>query len=162
VAGQAPAIQWQKFYGSGYLDDPASIEPTADGGYIMTGLTNGPGADVTGYHGNKDVGDYWVAKVDAVGTLQWTRSLGGSYYDQAAVVRQAPDGSFVVAGQAASVDGDVTTPNHGGTDFWIVKLSSTGAILWQKSVWGEQERLSERAGLHARRRLYPGGLDGIE
>jgi gliding motility-associated-like protein len=138
VAGQAPAIQWQKFYGSGYLDDPASIEPTADGGYIMTGLTNGPGADVTGYHGNKDVGDYWVAKVDAVGTLQWTRSLGGSYYDQAAVVRQAPDGSFVVAGQAASVDGDVTTPNHGGTDFWIVKLSSTGAILWQKSVGGSK------------------------
>ena len=138
LKAQAPAIQWQKCYGSGYLDDPAHIEPTTDGGFIMTGYTYGVGGDVSGFHGNLMVADFWVAKLDGAGALQWARTLGGSSFDQAAVIHQAPDGGYVVAGESASTDGDVTTTGHGGTDYWVVKLDATGNIQWERSVGGEK------------------------
>ena len=105
----------------------------------MTGWTEGPGGDVTGYHGAVNVGDYWVVKMDAVGTIQWERTLGGSAYDGGYVIRQTPDGGYIVGGQTSCTagDGDVTSTNHGQTDFWVVKLSSTGAIQWQNSYGGE-------------------------
>src|ERR1700744_1003619 len=139
LLAQAPPIAWQKCFGGPYLDFGVNIEPAKDGGYIMTGYTYGPGGDVSGYHGSTPVGDYWVVKMDATGTIQWPKCLGGTYFDAGWVVHQTPDGGYIVGGQAASLegDGDVTTTSHGGTDFWIVKLSAAGAILWQKNIGGE-------------------------
>ena len=62
-------------------------------------------------------------KLDSVGTLEWQLSLGGSDFDNANSVCQADDGSYIVAGFSDSNDGDVSG-NHGGYDFWIVKLST--------------------------------------
>src|SRR5579859_2290115 len=137
---QAPPIAWQRCLGSPYLDFGWSVEPTSDGGSIVVGYVGGNGGDVSNYHGNISVNDYWVAKLDNKGTIQWSRTLGGTFFDEGSVVRQAPDGSFIVAGEAASLpgDGDVTTPNKGGTDYWMVKLSSTGNVLWEKSFGGER------------------------
>lgn len=137
---QAPPVEWIKCYGGNYVDFEPTIEPTSDGGYIMTGSVGGPGGDVTGYHGNIELGDYWVVKMDHLGVIQWSRCLGGTYFDQPQKIHEAPDGSFLVLGEAASLpgDGDVTSTNHGGTDYWLVKLSATGTILWQKSYGGER------------------------
>ena len=140
LLAQSPPVEWIKCYGGNYVDYEPTIEPTSDGGYIMIGVVDGPGGDVTGYHGNIDVGDYWVVKMDHQGTIQWSKCLGGTFFDEGQAVHEAPDGSFLVLGEAASLpgDGDVTTTNHGGTDFWLVRLSATGNILWQKSYGGEQ------------------------
>jgi len=45
------------------------------------------------------------------------------------------DGSYIVAGQTHSLDGDVSG-KRGGIDAWVVKLSPTGAMLWQKCFGG--------------------------
>lgn len=139
LLAQAPSVEWIKCFGGNYVDFEPTIEPTSDGGYIMTGVVDGPGGDVSGYHGNIDIGDYWVVKMDHQGAIQWSRCLGGTFFDQSQRVHEAPDGSFLVLGEAASLpgDGDVTTTNHGGTDYWLVKLSATGNILWQKSYGGD-------------------------
>ena len=75
--GQAPVIQWQKSLGSYNGDYPQSIRQTSDGGYIVGGYTEGADGDVEGYHGNLVVGDLWVTKLSASGTLQWAKCLGG-------------------------------------------------------------------------------------
>ncbi|KQT17576.1 hypothetical protein ASG31_09250 [Chryseobacterium sp. Leaf404] len=54
-------------------------------------------------------------------------------------IQQTTDGGYVVVGESSSVDGDIT--NHHGTvgtysDIWVVKLSNTGNIEWQKSLGG--------------------------
>ncbi len=50
-------------------------------------------------------------------------------------IQQTSDGGFIVAGQTYSNDGDVSG-NHGGSDAWVVKLNSSGTILWQKCLGG--------------------------
>jgi hypothetical protein len=67
--------------------------------------------------------------------IQWQKSLGGSGNDVPSFIQQTNDGGFIVAGQSNSNDGDVSG-NHGSADFWVVKLSSIGAIEWQKSLGG--------------------------
>jgi gliding motility-associated-like protein len=139
LRAQAPYLAWQKCFGGPYCDDGESITPTSDGGYIMTGFTYGPGGDVSGYHGNTEVGDYWVFKINSTGTIQWQVCLGGTDFDGGSVVLQTSDGGYLVGGQSNTPpgNGNVTSANHGGTDFWVVKLSGTGAIQWQNSYGGE-------------------------
>jgi hypothetical protein len=96
---------------------------------------------VTGHHGYfKDFGspDYWIVKLSSTGAIQWEKSLGGTEWDFASSIQQTIGGGYIVAGSSESNDGDVSG-NHGSYDCWIVKLSSTGAIEWQKSLGGSDE-----------------------
>jgi len=58
--------------------------------------------------------------------IQWQKSLGGSGKDAAYSIQQTTDGGYIVAGWSNSNDGDVTG-NHGGFDYWVVKLGPDGA-----------------------------------
>ena len=69
-------------------------------------------------------------------TIQWQKSLGGSDVELGSYIQQTNDGGYIVAGQSSSIDGDVSG-NHGASvDYWVVKISSLGAIEWQKSLGG--------------------------
>ena len=129
---QAPAIQWQKSLGGSVYDVPRAIQLTTDGGYVMTGVSQSNDGDVTGNNGSFD---YWVVKLDATGTIQWQKSLGGSGDDFAQSIQTTLDGGYVVAGYVLSNDGNVSG-NHGGSDYWVVKLDATGNIQWQKTLGG--------------------------
>ncbi len=131
-AQQAPAIQWQKCLGGTADDYAQSIQPTSDGGYIVAGYTQSINGDVTGNHGNLDA---WVVKLSSTGTLQWQKNLGGSGDDVPYSIQLTPDGGYVMAGATSSTNGDVTG-NHGYVDAWVVKLSSTGTLQWQKNLGG--------------------------
>ncbi len=129
---ESGAIQWKKAYGGSNNDWPYSIQQTNDGGYIMTGFTMSNNGDVFGNHGDRDC---WVVKLNGTGAIQWQKSLGGSGPDEGWSVKQTSDGGYIVAGGSASNNGDVIG-NHGYYDVWVVKLSGTGAIQWQKSLGG--------------------------
>jgi len=127
-------VVWQKSLGGGRNDLAYSIQQSADGGYIVAGWSGSNDGDVMGNHGNED---YWVVKLSPQGTIEWQKSLGGSRSDNAYSIQQSADGGYIVAGGSASTDGDVTG-NHGGTDYWVVKLSPQGTIEWQKSLGGSR------------------------
>jgi PKD repeat protein len=124
---------WQKCLGGSGDDEASSVRQTADGGYMVAGQTNSSDGIVSGNHGGKD---YWVVKLNESGHLVWQRCLGGSQDDYAKDVRQTADGGYVVAGFANSNNGDVSG-NHGGEDFWIVKLDQSGNLTWQKCLGGK-------------------------
>lgn len=67
--------------------------------------------------------------------IEWQKCLGGTDYDDAKSIQQTSDSGFIVAGKTHSNDGDVSG-NHGAADFWVVKLNSSGDILWQKCLGG--------------------------
>jgi hypothetical protein len=126
------SIVWQKALGGTNVDQAHSVLCTADGGYIIAGNASSNNFDVTGNHG---LDDYWVVKLNSVGNVEWQRSLGGSGTDKATAIIKTLDGGYLVAGSSSSIDGDVVG-NHGSLDYWVVKLSATGAIQWQRSLGG--------------------------
>jgi hypothetical protein len=128
-------IQWQKCLGGSSDDRAQSIRQTADGGYVVAGYSLSNDGDVTGHYGGRD---YWVVKLSGGGEIQWQKSLGGSGYDEAYSIQQTTDGGYVVAGVSNSNDGDVTG-HYGGRDYWVVKLSVSGEIQWQKSLGGSRD-----------------------
>ena len=130
------AIQWEKNLGGSYnggLGDWAqSVQQTTDGGYIVAGTTRSNDGNVSGNHGGED---FWVVKLDSSGALTWQKCLGGSNDDAAYSIQQTSDGGYIVAGSTYSNDGDVSL-NHGGSDYWLVKLDSSGVKQWQKCLGG--------------------------
>jgi uncharacterized delta-60 repeat protein len=126
------SLQWQKALGGTGDDGAGSIQPTADGGFIVSGSTQSTNGDVTGNHGSQDA---WVVKLSSTGSLQWQKALGGTSYDSASSIQSTPDGGYIVSGITNSTNGDVTG-NHGSYDCWVVKLSSTGSLQWQKALGG--------------------------
>ncbi len=129
---QAPSIEWQKSLGGTKADVAYCVQQTTDNGYIVVGYSSSHSDDVTD---NYDNGDCWVVKLNSTGGIQWKKSLGGNDGDGGYYVQQTTDGGYIVAGNSASTDGDVTG-NHGGMDYWLVKLSSAGSVQWQKSLGG--------------------------
>jgi hypothetical protein len=127
-------IQWQKSLGGSGADQAADIQSTSDGGYIVAGGSLSNDGDVSGNYGN---GDLWVVKLNDIGEIQWQECLGGGSSEYANSIRSTIDGGYIVAGATGSDDGDVAGSSFGGIDEWIIKLSSDGAIQWQKCLGGE-------------------------
>ncbi|MBC8173765.1 MAG: T9SS type A sorting domain-containing protein [Chitinophagales bacterium] len=130
-------IEWQKCLGGTRTEIANSIKKVADG-YLVAGYSYSLNGDVTGHHGSVSTSDAWVVKLDLSGNLEWQKSLGGSLDDGANAIYPTADGGSIISGYSYSNDGDITG-HHGLTSFpdvWVVKLSSTGTIEWQKSYGG--------------------------
>jgi hypothetical protein len=127
-----PVIEWQISLGGSKNDIARSIQQTFDGGFIVAGSSQSNDWDVSG---NQGFDDYWVAKLNGSGNIEWQKSLGGSIFDQATFIQQIADSGYIVIGYAESNDGDITG-NHGYTDIWIVRLDVSGNTLWQKALGG--------------------------
>jgi hypothetical protein len=125
-------IEWQKCLGGSDSDQGMSVTGDLDHGYAIVGEANSSDGDVSFQYGS---GDFWVAKTDSTGNLIWQKSLGGTDYEFYPVIINSLDSGYVIAGYSSSPDGDVTG-NHGVEDGWIVKINSTGAIVWQKAIGG--------------------------
>ena len=125
-------IIWQKCFGGTDDDVAFSIQQTSDGGFIVAGYTSSNDGDVSGNHGSWDS---WVVKLNSSGDIEWQKCLGGTDNDEAKSIQQTSDGGYIVAGETWSNDGDVSG-NHGNSDYWVVKLNSSGDIEWQKCLGG--------------------------
>jgi hypothetical protein len=128
-------IEWQKAIGGNLAELVETVRQTSDGGYVIVGETSSNNGDVTGNHNDVlNTYDAWVVKLNALGTLEWQKCLGGSSIDRAFDVMETTDNGFIVVGETRSADGDVIG-NHGDYDAWMVKLNNGGALVWQK-CWG--------------------------
>lgn len=65
--------------------------------------------------------------------IDWIKCFGGTDSDEGVVAKQTSDGGFIIIGNTSSTDGDVTDPSN-SSDFWILKLNSSGTIQWQKTL----------------------------
>ena len=129
-------IVWNKLLGGANPEVTKSIVQTTDGGYIVAGYSiSSANGDVTGTtHGAYD---FWIVKLDGSGNIVWNKLLGGSLSEYAYSIQQTTDGGYIVAGYSNTLaNGDVSGVNHGGNDYWIVKLGGSGNIEWNKLLGG--------------------------
>lgn len=130
--GPTGNILWQRTYGGSNKDELYDISPTADGGYLLTGLTNSTDGDVQANYGGTD---FWVVKTDSLGQIMWENSYGGTQDDIAYRGFEASDGSLIVVGESKSADWQVLS-NKGQTDMLVMKLTPDGFITWSLSFGG--------------------------
>jgi len=137
------SIEWQKCLGGSHQSIAYCIIQTSDKGYAIAGSTSANDGDVTGWHPGFDTSfgskyphaDAWFIKLDSLGNIQWQKCLGGSGIDAATSIIQTSDGGYAVTGTTTSNDGDMSG-NHGNYDEFVIKLSSSGVIQWQKCYGG--------------------------
>jgi uncharacterized delta-60 repeat protein len=118
----AGATEWLKAYGTTSHDaivDHGRIQQTSDGGYILAGYTQTVGV---GYSG------CLVIKLNSTGAAQWARTFFTSGIENAFSIQQTSDNGYIVAGYT----GPLFTPD----DFFVLKLSSAGALQWAKTYGG--------------------------
>ncbi len=135
-------FKWSRCFGGTDIEIGKAIKNAGNTACVIGGYTNSSNGDVTGNHGGYDS---WMLKVDTSGTLLWQKTLGGTGDDFAASLCHDWDGGFMSNGQTASVDGDISY-NHGpaGTyDFWVVKISSSGNLIWEKTYGGSSDDRGE-------------------
>jgi len=113
-------LQWTKTIGGTGDDRGFSLIQTSDGGYAIAGLTNSFGAGWA---------DVYVVKLDANGNLQWTKTIGGEYFDGGSSLIQTADGGYAIAGHTRSF-------GAGGDDVYVVKLDANGNLRWTKTIGG--------------------------
>jgi hypothetical protein len=126
-------VLWQKCLGGSEDDEAYSIQQTIDEGYVVAGFSASYNGDITAPKPGGS--DYWIVKLDYVGNIVWEKSLGGSSADYGYSIQETMDGGFVITGDAWSNDGDISG-NHGGDDFWITKVDSSGNIVWENAIGG--------------------------
>jgi len=131
------AMIWQKTIGGSESDYLYGVEEAANGDLIIAGVSTSTDGDMTG-NNNHGLQDVWVAKLSPNGDLGWNKVYGGSDSDGGRALCIAANGNIIVAGLTASYDGDVTN-KHGGNDAWILSLSPSGDLLWERAFGGSGE-----------------------
>lgn len=153
-------LGYQKTIGGGNSDIPSRTLMTSDGGYIITGTSNS-GISGEKTESSRGGNDYWVIKFDNSHNIEWQKTLGGSLTDNSAAVAETPNGDFLVFGSSSSpVSGDKTAVDNGGGDYWLVKISINGAILWDKSFGGTSSEVGNSIYVNNNGEIYLGGSSG--
>ncbi|QMU31032.1 T9SS type A sorting domain-containing protein [Adhaeribacter radiodurans] len=127
---------WNMRYGGSGYDVLTSVIKTADGGYLSGGYSpSGISGDKT--QASRGKNDFWIVKTNANGKKLWDKRYGGSGDDYLNRVIQTQDGGYLLAGSSLSgTSGDKTQATRGDRDYWIVKISNTGAKQWDKRYGG--------------------------
>lgn len=131
-----PLAPFQSLIGGNDQESASSIAQSSDGSIIVVGESeSSANGDVTdANHGGKDI---WIVKMDDTGAIIWDKLYGGSGFDIAGSVVVTSDGGCIILGSTtSSANGNISGTNHGGLDYWVIKLDADGAINWEKLYGG--------------------------
>ena len=125
-------LEWSRYFGGTFTDTPFGVIETAHNAYIIAASSDSEDFNISN---NKGTYDFWILKIAADGNLVWEKSYGGSEIEEPRGIISTNDGNFIVVGDTRSSDKDVTS-NNGGADLWILKISTDGDKIWEKSFGG--------------------------
>jgi len=124
-----------KIYGGLDKDICKMMQPTADGGYIIAGISRSFGWDNP---------EYWILKLDANCDSMWTNHFGSIGHEHAYAARETADGGYIVIGHTRSY-----SPN---TQIMFIKLNK----------YGKYNLVSvESLALNANFNIYPNPTNGL-
>ena len=111
---------WSKDYGGSESESGRRVLYAGGSGFYVSGLTNSIGNG--GF-------DFYLAKTDESGTLEWEKAYGGSGWERVNDAILAQDTGVVMIGTT-------TSTIDGNDDIFIVRTNSLGDTLWTKTLGG--------------------------
>lgn len=131
-------IEWQRTIGGNRSDGVTAIIQTNDGGYLLGAQSS---SDISGEktENSRGIIDYWVVKIDSLGNIEWQKTIGGSLDDQLYGLGQATDGNYFIGGHSESPISGEKTENSMLDDYWVLKLDTSGNIIWQNTIGGNYD-----------------------
>ncbi|MAT56114.1 MAG: hypothetical protein CMN32_16715 [Saprospirales bacterium] len=127
-------IVWARCYGGSDNESAEKIIPVP-GGFVVAGYAQSKDGDLQQNQGDFD---YWIFKIDGDGNLLWSKTYGGSLADWAYSPSLSDNGNLLITGSSFSDDGDITG-SIGFYDYWVLKLSPDGNLIWAKNYGGPFE-----------------------
>ena len=125
-------LEWSRFFGGSFTEVPSGVLETDAHNFIIVGSSDSNDFNISNSKGSYD---FWIIKISTEGTLLWEKSFGGSEIDEAKAITRTNDGNFIIVGDTRSADKNVSK-NNGAADIWVLKVSSEGNILWEKTIGG--------------------------
>ena len=135
-------IQWSKTFGYSGNDYGISLLQSSNGNFLISGVLDVTASGGLGNRPNNHLnrhagGDYWLLELDNNGNEIWKNYFGGNNTDTPYGLVETNDGGYIVAGSSDSNDTDIQN-NIGTYDFWVIKVSDSGDLVWEKSFGGSQ------------------------
>lgn len=121
-----------------------SVTTDASGNIYITGFFMGtadfdPGPNTADFT-TAGTYDAFIVKLNSSGTLVWAKTIGGAFTDMANSIAVDALGNVFVTGTfdgVADFDPGTATYNlTGSNDIFILKLGSSGNLIWAKSIGG--------------------------
>jgi hypothetical protein len=110
-------VIWRRTISGPHTDVLYDIDSTPDGGLVLAGATDS--------FGRSEYLDAWLLKLHRNGAVQWSRTFGGSQYDEFTKVITTNTGEIILTG---STDFFVRGPGRG----LVMKLNQDGTVQWQR------------------------------
>ena len=70
------------------------------------------------------------------GTIDFTKTYGGTKNESARSIISTLDGGYAVLGFTQSMDGDITDKTDESHDYWLMKFSAQNTLEWNKTYGG--------------------------
>jgi len=113
-------FMFQRVYGGESYDYGKEVIQTPDNGYLIAGATGSFGLD------NAQV---MVLKTDSNGYVEWQKTYGGPYADQAESMEISQDGNLIIGGFTERVGKSYQA--------YALKLTMNGDTIWSQHYGGE-------------------------
>jgi hypothetical protein len=130
---QHPAVSWTRSFGGHYSDMGVFIHQRANGSFFMAANSS----SIDGQIG-EGTGPVLLMGLDGAGQYQWGVRIGGPNSDRVMHGAMMADSNYVLIGR---IYGPVVPPpgENEPSDIWIIKVSPTGNIIWQRTYGGTGE-----------------------
>ncbi len=107
------------FYGGNGWDWGTAVAAIPGGGYAVSGSTDSWGVGKN---------TLYVVQTDSTGKVLWSKIFGGAGEDNAEAMALTADDNLIIGG--------VTSSFSGSYDFYLIKVTLQGNLLWEKSIGG--------------------------
>ena len=153
-------LQWIKTAGGTSDDTSNDIAIDGSGNVYITGMFQGIAEFDTSTLASAGMEDFFIAKYDNLGALEWVQQGSGSFPDTGVDVIANVNGDVYVTGffNANTTFSGTTLTSSGGADVFFAKYNTAGVLQWIQKVGGSNMDFPYSINIDANGFVYMTGI----